>query len=210
MSSRSDLVAVQSTWRCPLCYTFASKNLKGVVRHIGSVHAVEANFQVVCGVEGCPRTYKHYHSYRRHLYKKHREILEIEDHATTLSGAEALDVGSEGDLDSGSVSNFEGSCEGRNYKREAALFLMKARTLSKMSNAAIDSHTEDVTLLLGDRIQSLQDDLTDILKQRGLEMDAELASVFQKENLTAPFHGLHSAFLRDAFYVEEMGLLVSL
>ena len=32
---------------CPLCGSFAAPNVKGVVRHIGLVHAHEAGFRLV-------------------------------------------------------------------------------------------------------------------------------------------------------------------
>ena len=36
---------------CPLCRSFASKNLKGIVRHIGRVYSHDANFHICCGLE---------------------------------------------------------------------------------------------------------------------------------------------------------------
>ena len=66
-----------SSWQCPLCHVFASKNLKGVVRHIGAVHSHEAGFHVTCGIDGCPRTYGNFHSYKKHMFLKHREEMEV-------------------------------------------------------------------------------------------------------------------------------------
>lgn len=39
-----------STWNCPLCDSFAAPAMKQVIRHIGSVHAHHAGFQITCGV----------------------------------------------------------------------------------------------------------------------------------------------------------------
>jgi len=63
----------------------AARNLKGVVCHIGSVHAHGANFHVTCGLQGCPRTYTNFHSYKKHMYSRHRDTLEVES-SPTVSG----------------------------------------------------------------------------------------------------------------------------
>ena len=77
--------ATASSWQCPLCHFFASKNLKGVVRHIGAVHSHEASFHITCGIVGCPRTYGNFHSYKKHMFQKHREIMEVSTTSITTS-----------------------------------------------------------------------------------------------------------------------------
>ena len=58
---------------CPLCSYFAAPTMDGVVRHIGAVHAHQADFSICCGIGGCPRTYKKFHSYRQHMLRHHKE-----------------------------------------------------------------------------------------------------------------------------------------
>ena len=65
------------SWNCSMCSHFAAPTLKAVIRHIGAVHSHDAFFHVYCGIEGCPRTYKSFHSYKKHMYLKHRDILDI-------------------------------------------------------------------------------------------------------------------------------------
>ena len=67
-------------WRCPLCDLFAATTLKGVIRHLGAVHSHES---ITCGLEGCPRSYANFHSYKKHMYKNHRDILEVDDEAAS-------------------------------------------------------------------------------------------------------------------------------
>ena len=64
-------------WNCSLCEWFAAVSLKVVMHHIGSVHMHEAGFHICCGIDGCPRTYKNFASYRQHLYRVHRDVLDI-------------------------------------------------------------------------------------------------------------------------------------
>ena len=40
--------------------------------HIGVVHSWEPDFKISCGINGCPKVYA---SYRKHILKKHQELL---------------------------------------------------------------------------------------------------------------------------------------
>ncbi len=97
----------------------------------------------------------------------------------------------------------------RDEKRVLALFLLKTATVSKVSKNALDTLIGDISVLLEGRVQLLQEDISTALRHRGVEFDAELAAIFQKSHLIAPFKGLHSEFLRKKFYREKMSLLVS-
>ena len=39
-------------------------------------------FYVRCQVQDCPYTYTNYHSYKKHFYKKHRDVLGVLSHHT--------------------------------------------------------------------------------------------------------------------------------
>ncbi len=58
-----------------LCHHFAATRLLRVLTHIRQVHAFEADFHVTCGIDGCPKTYDNFHSYRKHLYNQHNDKL---------------------------------------------------------------------------------------------------------------------------------------
>ncbi|KAH7960088.1 hypothetical protein HPB49_016904 [Dermacentor silvarum] len=60
---------------CPRC-TFFSSQFTKVINHIVVVHSVEANFSVFCGIGGCANTYANVSSYRSHLYRRHKTLLE--------------------------------------------------------------------------------------------------------------------------------------
>lgn len=197
------------SWSCPLCYSFAAVTMKGVTRHIGAVHSHEANFHVTCGIEGCPRTYSNFHSYKKHLYKKHRDILEVDD--STVGSACLDSVGYNTQIESDSViTQAEPQQHPQHRKRESALFLLKAANVCKVSNSSLDIQIGDVSLLLENQIRSVQAELSAVLLEKGIQFDADLLAVFQRTSLTAPFHGLDSNYLRTKFYRESMGLLVSL
>lgn len=39
----------------PICHTFAVRSFSSVWKYIGSVHSWEPNFNITCGIEGCPK-----------------------------------------------------------------------------------------------------------------------------------------------------------
>lgn len=47
--------------------------LTKLIQHIGLVHAHEANFSITCGLNDCQSSFTKYHSFRRHVYRKHRQ-----------------------------------------------------------------------------------------------------------------------------------------
>lgn len=59
---------------CWICYNFAAPTLKAVIRHIGAVHGYDPNFFLCCGINGCPRTYNNFHSFRQHFRRKHIDL----------------------------------------------------------------------------------------------------------------------------------------
>ena len=122
---------------------------KKVVRHLGTVHAHESAFYVECCVPGCPRTYTNFHSYKSHLYKKHRDVIDLpstsETNDTFLPSTTEIETPipqsntctSEPDLPVVSTSTLR--------QREAALFIFKAKHLHKVSQNGLQC---DFSLML--------------------------------------------------------------
>ena len=78
MSSSLQLV-VTIMHLCSICNSFAAATFSSVLRHIGDVHKRQIGpsplVAVWCGIDGCPRSYENYESFRSHVYKKHRHVL---------------------------------------------------------------------------------------------------------------------------------------
>lgn len=86
---------------CPRCPFFSDQFTK-VVNHIGVVHSAEPNFSIFCGIEGCANSYKIFQSYRSHLYRRHKKLLEengssfqssSHGQATSSSNSDSVDGG---------------------------------------------------------------------------------------------------------------------
>lgn len=62
---------------CPRC-AFSSTKLCKVVWHIRD-HRHDNRFSIMCGVDGCAKTYSEFESYRRHIYRVHRRYMDMDD-----------------------------------------------------------------------------------------------------------------------------------
>ena len=130
---------MSATAKCPLCSWFTAKSFKVIVRHVGAVHAHDPAFYISCAASGCPRTYRNYHSYKKHLYKKHRFMLDepsqIDSGRTTLnpmtSAIEVSPAMSSEDEDV-ALSAVLSSSSDEDRKKEAALFVLKSKHIHKV------------------------------------------------------------------------------
>lgn len=91
-------------------------------------------------------------------------------------------------------------------KKLSAVMMLKFVHQYKVSLTALDSVAEDISGLVEERIDTVKATLGEVLL---IQFDNEFAEIFQNTYLTKPFNGLHSSFLRTAFYKKHMGMLVS-
>ena len=73
---------------CWLCFKVAAATLKGILKHIGTIHSCEPNFSITCGVHSCPRRYSNFFSFKKHLYRKHRAELELQEFTPIFSNGD--------------------------------------------------------------------------------------------------------------------------
>ena len=136
---------------CSLCYNFTSSSMNAVLRHIGAVHAHLPGFRVVCGINGCPRTYTNYYSYRKHIRRKHSDfggdldvpsnLDEFSQDAVTMSDTETGREMLPFDSDS--------------LKRSAVLFTLKSKEVRNISQLAINDLIEDVSMIVQQTVDTV-------------------------------------------------------
>ena len=135
---------------------FAAKTFKGVLRHLGTVHAVEAGFFVRCSLHGCSRTYRNFHSYKKHIYMKHREILEIS--ASELDTESQVLLSSPGNVTPSHCPESDDATSEActSGKREAALFVLRAKHVHKVAQSSLNGIMCDYTSMLESTLHSLE------------------------------------------------------
>ena len=56
--------------KCPMC-SFEAPIVKLVLSHLRSIHSNDPRFRIMCGIDGCARTYRKYSGLHSHLYRCH-------------------------------------------------------------------------------------------------------------------------------------------
>jgi len=191
---------------CPLCSSFAAKDFKGVLRHMGVTHSHEAGFYVRCCVEDCPRTYSNFHSYKKHLYTKHRDVLGVAD-----SESAPTDCSSDIDdflNDEESPENPVDSCQGK--ERAAALFILKAKHIHKVPQSALLEIMQDFKMMLESTFHYVQRNVMEVLSNLCDDPSLEtcLSEIFNSQELRDPFCGLESQHMQKAIFAKQFNILV--
>lgn len=199
-------------WRCPLCHCFAAPGPKGILRHMGTIHAMDSNFHVICGLQWCPRSYNNYHSYKKHMYKKHRDVLELDYSSCSQPDGSnpSLEYGNFDRDDDDDMSNPPPVMSVKDEKKTSALFLLKTTAVTKVSKSALDDLVSDFSIFLNSKLHTLENDVTTYLRQKNVEVDSDLLKMFRSPSVTSPFQGLDSEYLRKKYYIDHLGMLVSM
>ena len=205
---------------CQLCNHFASFSYDCVLRHIGAVHSHEAGFRVRCGFDSCPRIITNYHAFRRHLRKQHGYCLktcnptigegQLEGRSTTEAPVEPENMLSlEPDLNSGPSYDLHHSL--LSEKQSNAMYILKLKEKYKLAQTTVDSILGDTEEIAGRLVSRLQQRLLTTLSEAGvnaLEIPGFLET-FDDPEVLRPFSGLNTEYLQDKYFLENMGLVVS-
>ena len=199
-------------WKCSLCSWFASKNLKGVLRHMGTVHAHEAGFFTRCDVQGCPRTYSKFYSYKKHVYRKHGQILDVLsgelDRSTSTSGTIAPSyIPGQSESEEESEEEVASICA-KEQLREAALFVLKAKNVYKVSQSSLNGLMCDFGAALESRVHRLETKVMAAIDNADATLKMQMTEIFNSPDVANPFCGLTTEYMQKKFFEEEFHLVV--
>ena len=184
---------------------------------MAAVHAHDPNFHICCGIGGCARTYTNFYSFKKHLYRRHRDSLEMAEpfipgdpntHTGGIGSDESLwnadDVQPE-------LEREDSICTKLQQKKQMALFLLKTKEVRKVSQVALDGIIEDFTLILQETIRSLREEVNSCLTANGLSIAVfdDLPGIFDNPSTLNPFGELESKYKQERFYREHLDFLVS-
>ena len=62
-------------YRCNLCVHFVAFTLALFLNHLVRYHTSDPNFHVLCGINGCSKTYRNCISFKNHIKRKHADLL---------------------------------------------------------------------------------------------------------------------------------------
>ena len=95
-------------------------------------------------------------------------------------------------------------------ERQAALFLLKAKEVHKISQTALDSMISEYSLLIQHTVKQLQSNVLTALQKNRIELNKinGLNDAFTDVTSIDPFHHLKSEYMQNKYYKDNLGLTV--
>lgn len=176
---------------CTICQ-YETNIDQGYCQHMLKFHKSQANFKVVCAL--CNRIYNKENSFRRHLKRKHKEIIRNENEDQDDQDP---------DVDDGEQENehFLGP------KWQSAKYVLSLKAKHNVSDTAIEEimgTTEDfVTNILNIVQGGVQEKIQENIM---MPIEIDCKEIFNPGGM---FSGLNSAGQRQRYFQNNFGFLVS-
>lgn len=138
---------------CNLCDSFSSPKVRHLLSHIGKSHRNEPNFHVLCGIEGCSKTYKNYYSFRNHLIRKHDVTWEVIDKTDEANENQDEENGLMIDSDAAEDEDYQYA---ENTRKQNALCLLQLKDKGRVPQTVIDLFVENATQLVRNSVDILK------------------------------------------------------
>ena len=149
-------MAERQLYACCICRKFSRASFRPVFRHIGQ-HRFDPNLIIACNLNSCTDVYKNVDSFRKHVYRKHREILcpggDSEDVAFDNDAAENVQISSDIDIENSGQDIDPPSLFS---KKTSALFLLKTREERKVTQSALNGIVQDMRSYWKEGMEQLQ------------------------------------------------------
>ena len=93
--------------------------------------------------------------------------------------------------------------------RSAALFILKAREIHKITQTSLDYLLGDISSFMDMNRTRLRQKITVALKEKGIDMEGDLLAFSNSPDIANPFEGLHTEYLQRQFFMKYFNLVVS-
>lgn len=171
-----------SLYRCSLCVEFIAHNLNILLSHIARIHKSDPNFHVLCGIDGCPKTYTNFVSFRNHLIRKHsitRNLTARNGEIGPLPNAERepdeFEEGNENLNDLDDVDNgleFNLAREEAEIRKTSALCLLQFKEKGRVPQTVVDLLVETTTQTVRTSINVLKSGIVNKFHAAGIDFEA--------------------------------------
>lgn len=201
-------------YECYICHQHARKTLSAVLRHVREVHPYFET-AITCGLNGCAATPSSFEALKKHLYRYHRELLNVVDDSNTpqasnpaVDGNVSEEEESLGYRDAGDST--EASLSQPTSAMLGAEFILKTRDGKGLTQTVTDEILHDVKIVLENTVQALERSVLrtadELLTEDGI---SELKAIFSDEGLLNPFKGLETLYKQEKFIHEHFNYVVS-
>lgn len=211
---------------CSLCGS-SFNTISVFLTHLRMFHANEAGFHIQCGLQGCSRTFRNFHTYRNHVYSIHDVSLITTDHVvdegstSSDNDVDAVDACPETVPHTNSVTckfyhnnNFLGMLmliycvdDFAAIERAVALWILKIREVHRIPLSVMDKIVSDTQSLFQICFGQIKNRI--LLHLEG-EVGSDAVSValrrLTEENI---FSGLDSQSKQLAYFKKHFNFIVS-
>ena len=204
---------------CPLCPAEMAHNLpfntKDYLKHIQLFHAHQPNFHIICGISGCPRSFRKFHTYRKHISDSHGGNPNLTNQQSTSTLEPHYDNIStdDGQCDHDAIRDHVEPCTTLStLQTSSALFLMGLKKERKLTQTALQAIVEGVTSLNQSHLSALHAEVHSMLLAAGVSSSSVpgLDMLFDSEGpFGRPFLGLETQHQQLNFYRTHFQLNVS-
>ena len=194
---------------CNLCDSFSSPKILTLLSHIEKSLKNEPNFHVLCGIEGCSKTYKNYYSFRNHLIRKHGVTRKVIDKPDKTNDSESQ----EEEYDEPMIDNDAAEDEDENARRQNALYLLKFKEKGRVPQTVIHLFVENATQLVRNNVDLLKVNLARMLLASGIDEDniEGIRNLFDTDDnlVQSPFLGIEKERQQYQYFKNTFNLVVS-
>ena len=202
---------------CPLCGSYVT-SLSQLLVHMRLVHAGEPGFLVQCGIQGCPRTYRNFQTFRNHVYTIHSANLPLE---TEVGPGEPE---TSDDDDNGLGDRDNNGVEGRGsvqddviteeaIQRAAALLILKIREGHRVPLSVMNDNVADVGALYQLALSAIRQRVKSTMNDAGVSntvVESTMCHLSDESPLTNIFRGLTTSYQQLQYFKKNFDLVVSM
>ncbi len=199
---------MSSFLNCPLC-NFISPNRNLWLSHIRGVHSNDDDFSMVCGISECTATYSKCSSFISHVYRKHRDVLSVPDKVehSTCSSEHTDSVVFERSVDmEHTISQILGT-DALLQQKKSALHVLNLKEVHGLSEIAVQHVIHETQSIFSHTVHRIKAGVSEHLSRSGIEAPSSLYDMFS--DIDDPFKGLHTSYLQEKFYRENLDCIVS-
>ncbi|XP_028409272.1 uncharacterized protein LOC114531867 [Dendronephthya gigantea] len=204
-------------YKCNLCVGYSAMNFPVLLNHLGRCHRSDQCFHILCGIDGCSRTYRSYNAFRNHIKKNHKEILNADgcnqdnENCEELENPPAVvdDINMEIDEGCGHLQ-FGALCEEDSMRRVNALSMMKIREEGKLTQKSLNIVVDTSTEIVRRTTCMIKTGVDNSLKAVGVDMSTVpgLNELFNEDSLANnPFKGIATESEQCQYYREHFKLV---
>ena len=211
---------------CPHC-AYRCTDYRSYARHVFESHSSIPNFSFTCGIKGCIRRLRNYHTLQSHLARNHcGEDLNSVLYDSPSESILRSDTAAENDLRASELDDdlgleqsqrvctaqSEGVIAVNELQKSSALFLLTLKEKYKLTQTAIDFAVDRMKVTVDNIIDDLHQGVAkEVINVTSDLSDADKLRIYSVfHNAKNPFNGLETRYLQSKYFEENFAVVVSL